>query len=66
MSKYTLSQIKVAAYNWQELPGMTAQEAALWHGLGYCYEWFRSHPEDKTACDELARVYIKFFGGDPE
>ena len=54
----TLSEIKAAAYNWQEPEDMTAAEKNLWMGLGYCYEWFRSHPEDKDACDELAKLYI--------
>lgn len=35
---YPLAEIKVAAFNWTELPGMTASERALWMGLGYCYE----------------------------
>ena len=58
---YTLSDIKLAAYNWTELPDMDVNEAALWQGLGYCYEWFRSHPEDKPACDQLAQQYVDLF-----
>lgn len=57
----TLSEIKMAAYNWVELPDMTTQERLLWMGLGYCYEWYRCHPEDKAACDELAKFYIRYF-----
>lgn len=58
----TLSEIKMAAYNWVELPDMTQKERLLWMGLGYCYEWYRCHPEDKAACDELAKLYIRHFG----
>ena len=60
---YTLAEIKVAAYNWEELPDMTADDRHLWKGLGYCYEWFRSHPEDKKDCDLLAQDYINFWKG---
>ena len=60
----TLSEIKVASYNWTELPDMTAAERNLWMGLGYCYEWYRNHPEDKATCDELAQLYIRLFWGD--
>ena len=57
----TLSEIKMAAYNWVELPDMTQKERLLWMGLGCCYEWYRSNPEDKAACDELAKLYIRHF-----
>ena len=59
---YTLSEIKIAAYNWTELADMTQEERTLWHSLGYCYEWYRAHPEDKDACDSLAQRYIFLFG----
>ena len=59
---YTLSEIKIAAYNWTELADMTQDEHHLWYCLGYCYEWYRAHPEDKDDCDELAQEYINFFG----
>jgi hypothetical protein len=58
---YTLSEIKVAAYNYNELPDMTQDERWLWYSLAYCYEWFRAHPEDKDDCDNLAKEYIRFF-----
>lgn len=58
---YTLSEIKLAAYNWTELPDMTRNERSLWQCLGYCYEWYRCHPEDKQECDKLAADYIKFY-----
>lgn len=58
---YTISQLKVAAYNWEELPDMTRDERNLWMGLGYCYEWYRSHPEDKEECDKLSAKYIKYY-----
>ena len=40
---------------------MTREERSLWIGLGYCYEWYRAHPEDKKECDMLAQIYIKLF-----
>lgn len=58
---YTLSEIKVAAYNFNEPPNMTQDERHLWYCLAYCYEWFRAHPEEKDDCDNLAKEYIRFF-----
>lgn len=58
---YTLSEIKLAAFNWDPLPDAKAKERNLWQCLGYCYEWYRCHPEDKAACDELAKGYINAF-----
>ena len=58
---YSLSEIKVAAYNWEELADMTATERALWMGLGYCYEWHRAHPSAKEECEALAQEYIRLF-----
>lgn len=60
MSRYSISKIKVAAYNWTELPNMTVEERNLWQGLGWCYECYRSG-EDKTECDHMAQQYIKHF-----
>jgi hypothetical protein len=60
---YSLSDIKIAAYKWEELPNMGHNERLLWMGLGYCYEWYRSHPEDKADCDDLSQRYIKAFYG---
>ena len=60
---YKLSEIKVAAYNQTPLPDMTQKETYLYQGLGYCYEWYRGHPEDKADCDRLAQHYIEFFMG---
>ena len=57
----TLAEIKLAAYNWTEPPNMDVEERFLWEGLGYCYEWYRSHPEDKDECDKLAQNYIKHY-----
>ena len=57
----TLEELKRAAYNMEELPGMTPEQRALWEGLAYCYEWYRLHQEDKEACAELAKKYIKFW-----
>lgn len=61
---YPLDKLRVAAYNWTELPDMTQNERNLWMGLGYCYEWYRAHPDDKQACDELAKQYIKAYWRD--
>ena len=61
---YQLKDIKVAAFNQTPLPDMTQREKNLYQGLGYCYEWYRCHPEDKEDCDKLAQHYINFFMGD--
>lgn len=58
---YSLAEIKVAAYNFEELTDMSWAERHLWLGLAYCYEWFRANPGDKAVCDELAKNYIQFF-----
>ncbi len=59
---YTLNEIKVAAFNRVELSGLTANEKALWQGLAYCYDWFRSHPgEQEQECKQLAAQYIDYF-----
>ena len=64
-AKYTLSDIKVAAYNLTELPDMTPRQRALWQGLAYCYEWFRERPgEQVEECKALAQEYITFYWGD--
>lgn len=60
MSCYTIPEIKVAAYNWTELPHMTQAERTLWQGLGWCYECYRNG-EDKTVCDKQAQEYIRLF-----
>lgn len=57
---YSLSEIKIAAYNWTELPDMTQRQRALWMGLGYCYDCFRTG-EPKEVCEELMKKYIKLF-----
>ena len=58
---YSISEIKVAAYNYTILPDMTTFESDLFTGLAYCYEWYRMHPEDRAACESLMNHYIKFF-----
>ena len=59
---YTLNDIKLAAYNHKELPNMKPNEAALWQGLAYCYDWHRCYPEDQTEeCKMLADDYIDFY-----
>ncbi len=56
-----MDELKRAAYNWTEPADMTRDERSLWMGLGYCYEWYRAHPEDKEECDKLAQQYTEFF-----
>lgn len=64
---HSLNEIKLAAYNHQELPNMKPNEAALWQGLSYCYDWFRYYPEDETEeCKRLAEHYIKVFWNDQQ
>lgn len=58
---YTINDIKVAAYNWNELPNMTPEERSLWESLGFWYEHFRAHPEDKEECEKAANGYIEHF-----
>lgn len=58
---YTVSDIKVHAYNYTEQPDFTIEEKNLFLGLAYCYEWYRLHPEDKADCDERAKKYIEWF-----
>ena len=58
---YTLAEIKIAAHNWTELPNMTVDERNLWEGLGYCYEWYRAHPDDLEECNKLAQNHINFY-----
>lgn len=62
MSGYSLAEIKVAAYNWTELPNMTVEERNLWQGLGFAYECYRCG-ESKDLCGQMAQQYIKLLGG---
>ena len=57
---YSLTDIRLAAYNWKELPNMTIAEKSLWKGLGYAYECYRCG-HDKEICDDLAKHYINCF-----
>ncbi len=59
---YTTNEIKIAAYNQTEPPGMDANERAFWIGMSYCYEWFRQHPKEQMQeCKALARQYAEIF-----
>lgn len=58
---YTVPEIKTAAYKWEHLPDMTVAEKELWMGLAYCYEWYRSHPEEKNECNNLANLYLRMY-----
>lgn len=56
-----VEEIKIAAYNFTPLPGMSAAEQNLYNGLAYCYEWYRAHPEDRKDCEERANKYIEWY-----
>ena len=58
---YTVNQIKVMAYNHDAQKDFTPEERNLFTGLEYCYEWFRSHPDDQEECESLGKLYIEFF-----
>lgn len=58
---YTIDQIKVFAYNNAEQMDFTPQEKNLFCEIGYCYEWWRSHPADKKDCIERMEKYIEWF-----
>lgn len=59
---YTLDEIKLAAYNRQLLPDLKPNESALWQGLAYCYDWFRTNPNNQTAeCKQLAEEYVQIY-----
>lgn len=58
---YTLSQIKVCAYNRDLKPDFTIVERNLFIGLEYCYDWFRQNPEDKEHCEKLMQDYINHY-----
>lgn len=57
----SLEEMKIAAYNMTELPGLIPEEQNLYNGLAYCYEWYRAHPEDREECMERAEKYIDWF-----
>lgn len=67
--KYTLSDIKIAAYNaihngMKEPPDLTPRQHTLFLGLAYCYEYNKHHPESTEDCKRLAENYITLFWGD--
>ena len=57
---YSLSEIKILAYNCEEKPDFTEQEKNLFTGLAFCYECWRSG-HDKKTCEDLMQNYINFF-----
>lgn len=57
---YSVKDIKLAAYNWEEPPNMTVAERNLWMGLGYAYECYRSG-YNKEICDDIAKNYVDTF-----
>lgn len=58
---YSVSEIKIMAFNREEKPDFTIQERNLFTGLAYCYDWFRQHPSDKDDCVKLMEEYIDFY-----
>lgn len=58
---YTITDIKLDAYNYTERPDYTQDEKKLFYELAYCYEWYRAHPEDKEACMERMEFYINWY-----
>ena len=58
---YTIAEIKVAAFNWTELPDMDIEERALWESLGYWYEQYRANPDSRKECEDAANGYIDLF-----
>ena len=57
---YTISEIKILAYNCEEKPDFTAAEKNLFCGLAYCYECFRAG-YNKEECEKLMQNYINFY-----
>lgn len=58
---YTIQEIKVAAYNWTELPGMSIRERALWESLGYWYEEYRAVPDSRAECQKNVDSLVELF-----
>lgn len=58
---YTINEIKVAAYNFTELPDMSVEERALWYSIGYWYEEYRANPDRKAECQEAVDGYVDVF-----
>lgn len=58
---YSISEIKVAAYNWTELPWTDDDERRLWYSLGFWYEEYRAGRESKEKCEEAVNGYIEHF-----
>ena len=57
---YSLSEIKIFAYNCDEKPDFTEAERNLFIGLAFCYECYRSG-HDKKVCESLMENYIRFY-----
>lgn len=57
---YTVSQIKVFAYNKQEPPDATEEEATLYRCLRYCYDLHRAGYEQKDI-EPIMAGYIEYF-----
>lgn len=62
---YTLSEIRVHAFNFTPQEDYSIPETNLFTGLAYCYERWRNHPEEFTECRELAGRYLKWYGDRP-
>lgn len=61
MSDYTINEIKIAAYNWNELPDMGVEERALWYSVGFWYEEYRSGRESKEDCAAAVNGLIEHY-----
>ena len=57
----TITEIKLAAYNWTEPPEMDADERRLWYSIGFWYEEFRAGRESKEACEAAVNGLIEHF-----
>lgn len=58
---YSISEIKLAAYNWTEPPNMDDDERRLWYSIGFWYEEYRSGRESKEECEKAVNGYIQHF-----
>ena len=57
---YSLSEIKILAYNCEEKADFTEAERNLFIGLAYCYECYRAG-HDKKVCENMMENYIRFY-----
>lgn len=58
---YTIDEIKLLAYNFEEKQDFSIAERNLFLGIAYCYDWYKAHPEDKNECIKLMEFYIQWY-----